>query len=268
MKSCLNLAALIHLDLEEQLSVSAAAGFSFVGLRMTNIEKYLAGGRKLSEIRMLLERYGLTAVELNFFPNWADLIGDDLERRLDDFRRFNETANELACSMLVVPTSTLGSTHCRRAAENYAHLCHVAEEHGTLAVLEFIPWSDISDIGTAWDIVQSVNSKSAGLVFDTFHYFKGGSRLEDLQAIPREKIFMVHLCDITNEDTDLITLCRECRVLPGEGVFDFSDVLKELVRKGYDGYYALEIFNRDYPKQDPMVLAGKSKKFLDGMMTS
>jgi sugar phosphate isomerase/epimerase len=45
------------------------------------------------------------------------------------------------------------------------------------------------------------------------------------------------------------------RVYPGDGVAPLKDVLRDLRLAGFRGYLSLELFNRDYWKQDALAVA-------------
>ncbi len=82
-----------------------------------------------------------------------------------------------------------------RIVESFAGLCDRARSYGLRVTLEFMPFSAIKDLATAWSIVQSAGRKNGGLTFDTWHYFRGTRDDQLLRTIPGEKIFRVQLAD-------------------------------------------------------------------------
>ncbi len=52
----------------------------------------------------------------------------------------------------------------------------------------------------------------------------------------------VHLNDMPDIPADLAHRDFD-RVLPGEGVLDLPEIISDLERGGYEGYFAIELFN-------------------------
>ena len=58
------------------------------------------------------------------------------------------------------------------AAAAFAGLCDRAAEHGLLVHLEFLPWSRIPDLATAWQVVDAADRPNGGIMLDAWHYFR------------------------------------------------------------------------------------------------
>ena len=69
--------------------------------------------------------------------------------------------------------------------EGFAGLCDRAAEHGLLVALEFLPWSGIPDVATAWRIVDAAGRANGGLLVDTWHHLRGVADDDALRARPR-----------------------------------------------------------------------------------
>ena len=254
-KVCLNLGTLNHLDYETQLRVSSQAGFSGVGLHMIRLEEYLYSGHTLEDAKGCLTRYSLQPVEVVFMPDWVSARGKAQRQTLTRAEYICSTMELLGCPILVA--NTLGEKGYDQALvrENFGEICKVASKYGVKIAIEYLPWTSMDTVKKAWDIVRIVNHANGGIVLDTFHYFKGHPSQKELYEVPIEKIFIVHLDDVEDVETDLVTLTRKHRLPPGEGIFVFDEVLEYLFAKGYEGYYSLEILNKNHPLQDPVELA-------------
>ena len=68
--------------------------------------------------------------------------------------------------------------------EQFAALCERAGPDLTVA-LEFMPYSGIPDLATAWRIVQGV--PNAGIIVDGWHWARAGQQIADLDAVPAEQ---------------------------------------------------------------------------------
>lgn len=255
---CLNLATLRRLDYETQLRTAARAGFRAVGLQMVAVENYLASGRGLAEARSLLDALGLAAPEMNFIPDWIYARDEARTAALKRFDRFCEVSEALGCRVIVSTTSCAGTPDEALAFENYGEICRMAGKRGLVAGLEFMPWATVKTVADAWSLVERVNHPAAGIVVDSFHVVMGGSPLEDIGKLPAEKIAIVHLNDLVDTGEDVLTLCRNRRLLPGEGKFPLGEFMKAVRSTGYDGWYALEILSEQYDRQDPDRIARRS----------
>lgn len=258
-KICMNLGTLNHLDYETQLRVSGQAGYPAVGLHMIRLEEYLYSGHTLDDAIDCLKKYQLKAAEVVFMPDWISARGKSRKQVMARAEYICSTMDLLECPILIA--NTLGEREYDPGLirENFGELCNIASRYGVRIAIEFLPWTSMDTIRKAWDIVRAVDHASGGIALDTFHYFKGRPSTKELYEVPIEKIFIVHLNDVEDVETDLVTLTRKHRLPPGEGIFVFDEVLEYLFTKGYQGYYSLEILNKTHPLQDPVELATRAR---------
>ncbi|WP_319477912.1 sugar phosphate isomerase/epimerase [Marispirochaeta aestuarii] len=259
---CYNLSALIHLDFEQQLIVASRAGFRAVGVRDRNLEDFLSAGNTLTDARHLLDKNKLISVEYNFFSNWVYAQDGELARVVQDFDHFCACASALGEEpVLIAPVAFENRNtiyNFSLAVRNLRELGRVAAAYGGRVAMEFLPWTRINSIETAWDIVRDADRENIGIVLDAFHYFEGSSTKEGLREVPVEKIFLCHLNDMNTRDGDILKRTRECRVLPGEGSYDLGEIISILEMKGYTGYYSLEILNTEYRNLDPARVSSRA----------
>ena len=131
------------------------------------------------------------------------------------------------------------------ARRNLATLVETVAAAGAQVCVEFLPWSAIPDLATAWSLVEPLGP-SAGVLLDTWHWVRqpGGPAFDLLTSIPGERIGYVQLCDAAPEPTgDLLTEAMTARLLPGEGTVDFAAVHAALAEVGATPYVATEVFN-------------------------
>jgi sugar phosphate isomerase/epimerase len=267
-KICLCLNTLGKLDYESQIKMAAQAGWQAVGITVDTLESYLSMGKTIEEVKILLEKNNLCSVEIQSFGPWVCASGKDQIEILDRCRKFSRISKCLEGPILVFNTRCLGIFDSSLARENFKEICRIAAEDGTRIGLEFVPFSPINTIKKAWNLIKETDPPNCGIILDFFHYFKGGSLLADLEEVPIEKIFDVHVDDLKdmNPEESLSILSRNYRVFPGEGNFIFSDILKYLFERGYAGYYSLEVLNRDYSREDPLKLALRAKESVEHLL--
>jgi sugar phosphate isomerase/epimerase len=98
-----------------------------------------------------------------------------------------------------------------------------------------------SSLDTALLLTRHCGEPNVGINFDLFHYYKGPSKLEDLDLLTKDDLAFVQLCDVAGLPRELMT--DSDRVLPGDGDFQFSPILDRLRNVGYDGWVSLELLN-------------------------
>lgn len=262
----LTLNTLSHLDYESQLSASREGGFSAVGIHLARLEEYLYSGHTLDQAIECLTTNGLKAVEMQFLPDWVSATGRLRDHMLRRAEYICSMMDLMACPVLVA--NALGEREYSEevARENFRQICTIGAYYGVNIGLEYLPWTSLSTMKQAWDVVRSADRPNGGIVLDTFHYFKGHPVKEELYAVPVERVLMVHLDDVEEVDADLVTLTRKHRVAPGDGIFVFDEVLEYLFSRGYAGPFSLEILNRTHPQQDPVKLATKLRRAAETLL--
>ena len=112
----------------------------------------------------------------------------------------------------------------------------------------------LPDILPAIAIAVAADVRDARILPDVFHLFRGGSGFEGLSLLNGKVIDIIHMNDYpsskpVNEQTD------SDRVYPGDGVAPLKQVLRDLKSIGGSKVLSLELFNKSYWSQDPLVVA-------------
>ena len=79
--------------------------------------------------------------------------------------------------------------------EAFADLCDRAGDDLTIA-LEFMPYSGVPDLATAWRVLQEANRRNSALIVDVWHWARAGMTAADLDLVPADRIVSVQLCDV------------------------------------------------------------------------
>ena len=118
-----------------------------------------------------------------------------------------------------------GTWSLDEAAAAFAGLCDRAAEHGLLVHLEFLPWSKIPDLATAWQIIRGADRPNGGLMLDAWHYFRSGPDSTLLRSIPGASILGVQLSDApAAPEPEPLQATLHARLLPGQGAAGVADV--------------------------------------------
>jgi sugar phosphate isomerase/epimerase len=185
---------------------------------------------------------GLRIAAVEAVMAWAGTDDAAAEAEVEQFTSLVQTTGAtmvLACTMEPeVADFDVASRHLRALAERLESL-------GARVCLEFLPWSGVPDLATAWRLIEPLPA-SAGITLDMWHWQRqpGGPNPTLLASIPGERIGYVQLCDVPAEaQGDALSDAMANRLLPGDGVVDFAEVLGILSDTGATPFYATEIFN-------------------------
>ncbi|WP_261163910.1 sugar phosphate isomerase/epimerase and 4-hydroxyphenylpyruvate domain-containing protein [Microbacterium sp. Marseille-Q6965] len=245
--------------LEEKLEAAAAAGFD--GIEIFELD-LVVSPLSVPEIVARTQRLGLT---IDLYQPFRDLEGVDEEMFQDNLRRLDEKLalmeqlgadTLLVCSNVATATTDDTATlvdQLRRAAE-------LAARRGMRIAYEALAWgTHVNTYGRAWELVRRADHPALGVCLDSFHILARGDSPAAITDIPTEKIFFVQLADAPALDMGLLPWSRHHRLFPGEGDFDLTEFVAQLMRAGYDGPLSLEIFNDVFREADAVETA------VDGM---
>jgi len=140
-------------------------------------------------------------------------------------------------------------------AERYGELLALGREFGVRVAIEFIGFfKGISRLGQAMAAGLEANERDACMVPDAFHLFRGGSGFNGVRHLNGDFIAVFHMNDAPAEPPREEQRDQH-RVHVGDGVLPLAQLLRDLRDIGYRGALSLELFNRDYWKQDALTVA-------------
>ncbi len=245
------------LPLEEEVGIAAKAGYNAIEPWIEEIQRFKSGGGNLADLKKRIADLGLVVPSAIGFADW---INDDATRRaagLEQWKRDAEMVASLGGIRMAAPPSGAYNAvvDLRRVADRYRKLLELSVPLGIVPELEM--WggsktlSRMSEI--AFVLVETGHPDACGLL-DVFHVFKGGSEFSGVRVFNGNALHCLHMNDypatVTREkatDAD--------RVYPGQGCAPIVDLLRDLHQIGYRGVLSLELFNRDYWKQDALSVA-------------
>ena len=256
------------ISFRERLAAARAGGFTAVSLWGRDYQGARDEGLSDGDIRLLLADHGVSVAELD--PGWWWLPGASgirIPPELDEERIFGFGEQELFGVAESVGARSLnavdvfgGSWSLDEAAAAFAGLCDRAADHGLLVHLEFLPWSRIPDLATAWQVVLAADRTNGGLMLDAWHYFRSGSDGSLLRSIPGASILAVQLCDApAAPEPDPLHATLHTRLLPGQGELALPALLTDLRATGTDAPLGVEVFSdalHALPAQEAGRLAG------------
>jgi sugar phosphate isomerase/epimerase len=240
----------------DRFDIACEVGFSGVEFQIDEARDYAREHGGLDSVLELLRRNNLRFDQSMMLRDcFSPAHKNDREAFLRHAEGFFQDTKFLG-GKVVLTCATFGPAEMNEAPELFGELCDLADSFGINLALEFIGWAEtIKDIGTARSIVEKAGRKNGGILYDTLHHYFGGSSFRDLEELPTEHIFAVHIVDANDMNLPTLEISRHHRVFPGKGVIPIPEILDILHAKGYQGSLALELFSDEYSKRPALDVA-------------
>jgi sugar phosphate isomerase/epimerase len=230
-------------ELERLIAASARAGFRGVSLWSMYAQQAASDGLDVKGIARLLEAHGMQARVVEAVTAWPSGDRAAIEA---EARPVFHLATELGAEDVLAVAFSDDPIDLDVASRGLAYTCDLAARDGLGIALEFLPWTSVPDLRTAWALIQNAGRDNGGLVIDSWHWQRqpGGPDLETLRSIPPGKIHLLQLNDAPlAPDGDLMDETMHRRLLPGDGEIDLRSLLDTLDEIGAEPIVAPEVFN-------------------------
>lgn len=257
---CLNTSTISGqgLDVVQMIGIAAAAGYRAVEPWVGDLDKYAAAGGSLRDLGKRIADHGLTVPSAIGFPEW--IVDDDARRArgLEVLRKNMDVVRQIGGTRLAAPPA--GATNQTdlnlfRAADRYREILRIGDAIGVVPQLELWGFSrSLSRLGEVGFVAIEAGHPRACVLADVYHIYKGGSPIEGLQLFNGSGMHALH-CNDYPAVPPRGSITDAARVYPGDGVAPLPQILRTLRLIGYRGVLSLELFNREYWKQDPKVVA-------------
>jgi len=255
------------LGLVEEIEIIARAGYQGIEPWIRELDAYVKEGGSLSDLGKRLRDVNLSVESVIGFFDW--IVDDDAKRAkaLDEAKRNFELVAAIGGKRLAAPpvgATDIVNFDLNKAADRYGELLVLGQKAGVTPMVEVWGFSKtLGTLGAALMVAADCGHAGASILPDVYHLFKGGSDISGLKLLDGASIGVFHFNDYpANPPRAEITDAH--RVYPGDGVAPIGDLLKILRDIGYRGMLSLEVFNREYWKQDALLVASTG---LDKMRT-
>lgn len=246
------------LPLTEQIEVAAKAGYDGFEPWVRDLEAHVKAGKSIKDAAKLIKDRGLRVESAIGFAQW--IVDDPAVRKkgLEQAKRDMELVQQLGGTRLAAPptgATNQANLELLRAAERYRALCEIGAKIGIVPQVEVWGFSrTLSRLGESALVVIESGHPQACILADVYHLHKGGSGFGGLKLLGGASMHVFHMNDYpANPPREKITDAD--RIYPGEGVAPLVEMLRDLHQLGFRGMLSLELFNRDYWKQDALLVA-------------
>lgn len=260
IRYCLNTSTINGgvVPVRKQLKIAADAGYQAIELWLRDVEKFVAEGGKLDDLRKEISDLGLGLDSAIAFGKWIVDNEDERKSGLEQCRRDMEMVKALGGSRIAAPpvgATNLPKLDLAKAAERYRALLDVGAKVGVLAQLELWGFSqNLSTLAEVLFVAAGANHPDACLLLDVYHLYKGGNDFNNVGLIPASKMTCLHMNDYPASPIRA-EIADKDRVYPGDGVAPMNVILKGLFQSGFAGTLSLELFNKTYWEQPPETVA-------------
>jgi sugar phosphate isomerase/epimerase len=219
----------------------AAAGFGAIGIWLHKLERGRIDGFWIPEARITDEMVAAavdavrgSGLEVSHLVLTGFYTMPDVESRITHTLHAMEVAAALgAATVVVAPGRREGLTY-EQTRDHVARALSTVFERSTsgmrLAIEPIVPWQSdyMNTLAEALELVDLVGHPDLGVYPDTFHLWRTGAMLEDIErAGPR--IFGVHLNDARAGE--------HFNCLPGDGELPLVEIVRAIEATGYRGTY-------------------------------
>jgi sugar phosphate isomerase/epimerase len=265
---CMHEATSAEHDFRTAMEGYARAGIRAVEVDLVKVREFVGAGSQQSA-RRLLEELDLKPVSSSN-QLFLDEPGPRRMQAVEDLKWKVELDAAIGCDRLVIP-SAASERHTEddyaEVVDNLREAAEIARPHGVTLMVEHTRASTlIGNLRTALKVVRAVDHPNLRVMLDTFHFWSGTSKLEDLELLRQGELHHLHFEDVPAEPPVEVFEQRH-RVFPGEGIAPLRSIVEVLKRKGYTGPASLEMFDPAVRALSPYDAALKARATIEPLIT-
>lgn len=242
----------------KEFEIASKAGYDGIEIWIRDLQKYLAEGGNLKDLKKYIEDLGLQVENVIGFAQW--IVDDETTRNagIEQLKTEMDLLAQIGCKRIAAPPA--GATdkpfhNLFEIGNRYKTILEIGDKTGVTPILEF--WgatASLYHISQAMFIATAANHPKACILPDVYHMFRGGSGFDSLKQISGNAIEIFHfndfVADIPREkqnDSD--------RVYPGDGAAPYKQIITDLYHSGGEKVFSLELFNANYWNNDAFEVA-------------
>jgi len=267
---CMHEASSARYDFKTAMEGYAKAGIRAVEPDLGKVREF-AMKESPAAARRLLDDLGLKAVSSS---NQLGLMepGDQRAANLEQLKWKVELAQVIGADRLVTPSAGAGNykeDDYKKGVDNMREAAEIAKPFGVTLMLEFARTSRFAaSLPTALKLVRETNHPNYRVMMDTYHFWGGISKFEDLELLRDAELHHLHFEDVPAEPIRELQ-GQPDRRFPGEGIVPLRRIVEVLKRKKYMGPASLELFQAATPALqdvDPYQMAMRAKAAIEPLI--
>ncbi|WP_271986281.1 sugar phosphate isomerase/epimerase family protein [Pseudoclavibacter terrae] len=275
-KIAMNVTTTFHGNLRTDIAAAREAGFTGIELQSPKLYRYLDAGFPAETVRELVGE--LTVTGLGAVQN-IERHGDDKPSFIADVERMCDVAVAVGAPTVqlctgpaewttvrdhrdgLLPASdgryrgTLGLSEAdamRVLTDNVRDAATIAADRGIGVFVEPLAWTNINRCAQLLRLIDAVDRDNVGIAVDFWHFWTTGDTLEEVAALPAERITAVHISDSTeiNRATEIANVDDHRDVVIGGGSVPLQEWVDAVKSTGYKGWWVTEMFAKRANEHD------------------
>lgn len=265
---CMHEASSDRFDFRTAMEGWAKAGIRAVEPTLTKVREYAEKQGGPMAARRLLDDLGLRPVSSS---NQLGLPEPSPNRvkSIEDLKWKVELCQAIGADRIVAPSAGAGmytEDDFKRGAENLREAGEIARPFGVTVMLEFARSSRFAgSLPTALRMVREANHSNVRVMMDTYHFWGGISKFEDLELLRDGELHHLHFEDVPDTPPREIQ-GQPHRAFPGEGIAPLRRIVEVLKKKGYAGPASFESFTPQVQSTDPYDIAMRARKAIEPLI--
>ena len=242
-------------DLQSIITASGLAGFHTASMWRMHYEMAKAGGLRDGDLLQWLAEAELDVRVVEAGVEWANGASKALAEEADALFAM---AHIVGATHVLTVTMNEGELDVAKTRAGLAAFADRAGDAGLSLSIEWLPWTALPTLSSAWQLIESVDRDNVGLVFDNWHWLRqpGGPQPEVLRTIPGERLHLFQMCDApAAANGPMLEETMTRRLLPGEGATDWDELAQIFGEIDARPIIAPEPFNSARAAQGPTVYA-------------
>jgi 2-keto-myo-inositol isomerase len=256
----LNTATLMgqKISIVEEVEIASRAGYRAIEPWVRELESYVKDGGNLKDLGKRIADRGLAVESAIDFFEW--IVNDDERRKkeLEKARHGMDMVRQIGGKRIAAPPAGVRDRTdipLPVIAQRYRALLEIGSQIGIVPEVEFWgPSKTLNRLSEAAYVAIESGDEHACILADVYHLYKGGSGYAGVNLLSGNAMHVLHMNDYPREPERAV-ITDAHRVYPGDGVAPLKTFLRDLHRVGFRGVLSLELFNREYWKQDPLNVA-------------
>ncbi|GLR85881.1 sugar phosphate isomerase/epimerase family protein [Bradyrhizobium iriomotense] len=237
----------------QRVELTSKAGFGWLSTSPTDFDQTVASGLSAADQRQIAADNGVRLSYLDpltsWVPDWRPVNEDPdilpyLERSPESFLR---VAEELQVDKIhLIGTFPKDRYSIDELTQHFGAMADRAGKEGLRVTLEAMPLWGFATLDEAWQVVKGAGRSNTGIIFDTWHYVRGGRKDELFSEIPPSAIDTVQIADgplVCPSGRSMVRDCLFHRVPIGEGEIPNKEILALLAKNDLIPSIGPEIFS-------------------------
>ena len=272
---CIHQASTSRYDFKTSVEGIAKAGVRAVEVDIAKVRQFVQT-ESVATAKRLMDDLGVKPVSSSNHLGFVDATAAQLQSgaaSLDALKEKLEIVQAIGCDRIVCPSTSTGNKTLddfKRGVDNLRAGGELAKSYGVNLMLEFVKTSTLAGtLPSALKIVREADHPNVRVMLDTFHFWAGLSKFEDLELLRDGELAHLHFEDIPSDPPREMLESQQHRTFPGEGSAPLRRIIDVLKRKGYSGPVSLEVFQSGtvaIQNMDPFQLATRAKAAIEPLI--